>query len=83
MTLVRIRRFVADKFLSGQDPDSIDPDTPLVSSGVIDSVGTLKVVLFLEETFGIQVSTEDILEGRIDTISRMEQLVSDRTGQRT
>ena len=53
-------------------------DQPLISSGLIDSVGTLRLVLFLEETFEIRVEAEDISAGKLDTLSAIAALVGQK-----
>jgi acyl carrier protein len=70
-----IRDFVAREFLAGQDPKSIPGDVALISSGIIDSVGTLRLVLFIEQSFGIQVEPQDIAAGKLDSIDSMAALV--------
>ena len=34
-------------------PSELTDDTPLITSGILDSIATLKLVTFLEERFGI------------------------------
>jgi len=75
MSLDAIRDFVIREFLPGQDPATLGPDVPLVSSGVIDSVGTLKLVLFLEETYGVEIDAADIDGGNLDTLARIVALI--------
>ena len=78
MILEQVRDFVLREYLPGEKPEALSPDQPLISSGLIDSVGTLKLVLFLEETFGITIATEDITGGRLDTLGRIADLVQSR-----
>jgi acyl carrier protein len=75
MILDRVRDFVIGEFLPGQDPASLGVDVPLISSGIIDSVGTLKLVLFLEETFGIQIDADDITGARLDSLGAIRALI--------
>lgn len=78
MTRETLRDFVIDEFLPGQDPRDLADDQPLLSAGIIDSVGTMRLVLFLEDRFGITIETEDILAGRLDTLGRLCALVAAR-----
>jgi acyl carrier protein len=39
----------------------IQPDEDLFSSGILDSLGVLQLVLFIEEQLGIQVPDEDVV----------------------
>jgi acyl carrier protein len=70
-----IREFVQRRFPSPA-VTKLDSQTPLFSSGVVDSFGVLELIAFLEDTFGITIDTtqHDLLE--FDTIERIERLVS-------
>ncbi len=48
-----IKDFILSEFLPGEDPDELTDGTPLISGGILDSIATLKLVMFLEEKFGI------------------------------
>jgi acyl carrier protein len=78
MILDQVKDFVLSEFLPGEKPEALAPDQRLISSGIIDSVGTLKLVLFLEETFGITIATEDITGGKLDTLAAIAALVESR-----
>ena len=83
MILDAIRDFVIREYLPGQEPATLGADVPLISSGVIDSVGTLKLVLFLEETYGVQIDAADIDAGRLDSLASISALVdAKRSGTR-
>jgi acyl carrier protein len=75
MILDAIRDFVIREYLPGQDPATLGADVPLISSGVIDSVGTLKLVLFLEETYGVEIDAADIDAGKLDSLASINALV--------
>ena len=70
--------FILSEFLAGTQPNTVNPDQPLISSGIIDSVGTMKLVLFLEKSFEIDIEAEDITAGRLDTLRSIAALVAER-----
>lgn len=43
-------------------------DTSLLESGILDSLSILKLVLFLEEQFGIVVAAEDLIPAHFETV---------------
>ena len=77
-----IREFVVGEFFAGREPPLLRSDTKLVSTGVVDSVGTMRLVLFLEERFGILIQAEDISTGGLDTLDAMTALVERRQAAR-
>jgi acyl carrier protein len=82
MTQDPILDFIVSEFLAGTDPKEVSVDQPLISSGIIDSVGTMKLVLFLEKSFGIDIEAEDITAGRLDTLRAIADLVVDKRAAR-
>jgi acyl carrier protein len=75
MTSDVIREFVVQEFFSGHEPPLLGSEVKLLSSGIVDSVGAMRLVLFLEERFGILVRPEEISAGCLDTIGAMTALV--------
>ncbi|MGC4000694.1 MAG: phosphopantetheine-binding protein [Anaeromyxobacter sp.] len=75
MTLDLVRTYLLNEFFSGESKDALDPEQPLISSGLLDSVATLKLVLFLEKQFDIDVDSMDIVDGRLDTLNLIVELV--------
>ena len=44
----------------GVEVSEITLETDLISAGIIDSFGIVGIVMFLEDTYGIEVSDDDI-----------------------
>jgi acyl carrier protein len=55
--------------------EGITDDASLITAGVIDSVQLVRVVSFLEETFGVTVLDEEFVPGNFESIDQMERLV--------
>jgi len=64
----KIRDYLLDEFLAGEDPAQLKDDTPLISSGVLDSISTLKLVAFLEQQFSISIAAHEANAEYLDTI---------------
>jgi len=62
-----------------QQPDrQIDPDEPLISSGLIDSFSLVDVALFIEDTFNVVLDNTE-LDGRtFDTLNGLAELIQKR-----
>jgi acyl carrier protein len=76
-----IRSYLLEQFLPDATEASLAGDTPLVSSGVLDSLATLQVVSFLEDSFGIKVKARDVSVDNMDTVDTMVRFVLERAGQ--
>lgn len=73
-----VKEFILAEFLPGEDPDELTPQTELVSSGILDSVATLRLVTFLEERFGIQVEAHEADEEHLNTLVSIAELVASK-----
>jgi acyl carrier protein len=46
-------------------------DEDLLSSGILDSLGILQLVAFIEKTFGIRIPDEDVVFDNFQSVSAM------------
>jgi acyl carrier protein len=73
----RIREFVVDTFLLGDD-DGFDDDESLIEGGIVDSTGVMELVTFLEETYGIAIEDRELVAANLDSITRLRAFVDDK-----
>ena len=55
----RIRYFIASQYLPGESPENLRDDTPLLTSGILDSLATIGVIAFLESEFHVTLDFND------------------------
>jgi len=70
-----IKDFIIKEFLPGEDPSELTDATPLITGGVLDSIATLKLVMFIEERYGISLQAHEVDAEHLDTISQIAQLI--------
>jgi len=73
-----IKRYILEEFLPGENPAELTDSTPLITGGILDSLATLKMVVFLEERFQIQIQAHETMVDYLDTVSDIAQLVSSK-----
>jgi acyl carrier protein len=73
-----IRDYLLEEFLPGEDPEELSDDTPLISGGVLDSISTLKLVVYLEERFGISLEAHEAGVEHLDSVDRIASLVEQK-----
>jgi len=78
-----IRAYILSEFLQGESPRNLKDDTPLRTSGVLDSMATLRLVGFVEERFGIEVEAHEAGIENFDSISAIAAFVERKTAGRT
>ncbi len=70
-----IKDFVLSEFLPDEDPSALTYTIPLITTGVLDSIATLKLVGFLEQEFAIAFEAHEVDAEHLDTINRIANLV--------
>lgn len=72
----QIREFITRSFRPALNRAPLDDDSPLFSSGFIDSFGVLELIAFLESTFSITLDPSEHALDEFDTIAKIVSLVS-------
>lgn len=63
-----ISAYINRELVSNPELLPLKNDTSLLESGILDSLSVLKLVLFLEEQFGIIVAAEDLIPAHFETV---------------
>lgn len=71
----RIRDFIDSSFPPATPGIEYPPTQSLLESGVIDSMGVLSLVMWLEQEFGITVDDDEVLPENLDSISAIAGFV--------
>jgi acyl carrier protein len=56
-----IIKYIQDNLLTGKVEIELSPEDDLLGSGLLDSIGVMRLVGFVEETFNIKIPPEDIV----------------------
>ena len=54
---------------------SLSWDDSLIASGIVDSLGILRLVAFIEENFSVVVDDTEVVPENFETINAMSSLV--------
>ena len=74
-----IRNFIVENFLFEED-ENLKSDTSFLENNIINSVGMLELVLFLEENFGFTVEDEELIPENLDSIVNAANYVQKKRG---
>jgi len=72
----RIRKFLVQQFPATKN---VGNNESLLNNGLIDSLGILEVVAFIEKEFGIPVSDEDLLPENFGSVRSLSNFVGQKT----
>ena len=73
-----LRQYILSEFLPGEKPSNLRDDTPLRTSGVLDSVATLRLVSFVEERYGIEVEAHEAGVENFDSIQSIVSFINSK-----
>ncbi|MGK7878411.1 MAG: acyl carrier protein [Xenococcaceae cyanobacterium] len=65
-----LKRYISEELLNGRI--DVDVGDDLLGNGMIDSMGMMWLIAFIEETFGISVPLEDITIEHFRTIQTID-----------
>jgi acyl carrier protein len=69
-----VREHISENILFSQSYPYADEDS-LLENGIIDSMNVMELVVFLEETMGIQVEDHEIVPDNFDSVSCLAEFV--------
>jgi len=78
---VEVRKYLIENLMTDGPAISLGDTTPLITGGLIDSIGMISLVRFIEGRFGILFAPREIDAQRLDTLDEIERLVSKKLTQ--
>lgn len=73
-----IKDYILQEFLPGEDPAELTDTTPLITGGILDSIATVKLVMFLEERFSITLQAHETDPDYLNTIDSIAKLIESK-----
>jgi acyl carrier protein len=78
----QVRSYIVDNFLFGAEPQALQDGQSLIDAQIVDSTGFIELVTYLEQTFGISVSDEEMTPENLDSVERIEAYLRMKLGAR-
>lgn len=72
-----VKKYIVDSFIKDDDLQA-DDDFSFIEEGVIDSVGVMELVAFLETTFNFRVEDEELVPDNLDSINKIVTYVNSK-----
>lgn len=77
-----LRNYILSEVLPGESPANLKDNTPLRTSGVLDSMGLLGLVSFVEEQYSIELEAHETGIDNFDTIDSIASLIETKIAGR-
>ncbi len=74
-TTQKIKQFIVDEFMPDVSVDELDSDFDLLTGGVVDSLGLLQVVAWLETEFDVSVDESQLGPESFRTVDAIKTYV--------
>ncbi len=77
-TLEEIEQFLLAEIAVDRGKGPLNPEEDLLEQRVIDSMAIMRLIAFLEKTFGIEVKDEDVVPENFQTLQSMVRFVEEK-----
>ncbi len=74
----KLRDYIAQNLLFSDNGYGYDDDDSFLEEGIVDSVGIMELVLFIEETYGLSVEDQDLTPDNFDSINKLAHYIGKR-----
>lgn len=79
----QIRQYILTELNWPGRPADLTDDLPLIANGVIDSLGLMSLVTFIEEDLKVEVADEEIIPANFGTLAAIGSLIRSKQRARS
>jgi acyl carrier protein len=74
----QIRDFLAENILFTGNSFHYGDDDSFLEQGIIDSVGIMELILFVEETYCLRVSEHEVTPDNFDSVNKLARYIQSK-----
>ena len=74
----RTRAYVRENFLYARADWKLEDDDSLIDSGVVDSIGAVELIAFLQDAFGVTITEDEITETNLGSLAAIGKFVREK-----
>jgi acyl carrier protein len=74
-----IRTYIAENILFSDNGYPYDDDASFLEEGIVDSMGIMELVMFVDEKFGITVEDEELVPDNFDSVSMLAAYIQSKS----
>jgi acyl carrier protein len=72
----KLRHFILENYLFTDDETALKDEDSFLEGGVLDSMGILELIEYLDEGFGIKVEGDELVPDNLDSINSLIKFIS-------
>lgn len=73
-----IKHFILGNFLFTDDDSAFSDDTALIEQGIVDSTGILELIDFIEQTWPVNVPSQDMTPAHFGSLEAIDRYLDSR-----
>ncbi len=74
----QLRQFILENYLFTDDESQLDDSQSFLSSGILDSMGILELVAFLNDDLQVKVETHEMIPDNLDSIDNLMRFIDNK-----
>ena len=75
-----IRGYMLENFLFSDDPADLDDEASFQATRIIDSMGMMELISFLEKEFSLKVEDSEMTPENLDSVNRLAAYIERKVG---
>ena len=68
-----LTRYIEETLLSGRREGGVSADTDLLTSGLLDSLGVMQLIWFIEQEFSVEVPPGDVTIENFQCVAKITE----------
>lgn len=71
----KLRHFILENYLFSDDQNALKDDDSFLDGGILDSMGILELIEYLDEGLGIKVEGDELVPDNLDSINSLIKFI--------
>lgn len=76
-----IRGYIVENILFG-DEQKLEVDTPFQENGILDSIGFLEIITFVEGKYGIEITDNEVIPENLGSLQKISDFVGKKVKEK-
>ena len=76
-----IKKFILLELINDPNIKNLEDTDPLIEAGIINSLGMMKLIVFLEEKFSIQLTDEELIPENFESVKALSSMAANKMNQ--
>jgi acyl carrier protein len=77
----KIKDYICRNLLFSDNGYPYDDQASFLEEGIVDSVGVMELVTFVEESFAVKIDDQEVTPDNFDSVSRLSAFIRRKNGE--